>query len=171
MDIQKDDYVVYRTAGVCQLVGIESQTVDGEHSVLYYQLKPLADSNSTYYIPVAKADDKIRKLLTKEEVLELIDGMSLSDADDHFCSDNRREQREMYSQILKSDDRKAMAQLVCFLYSKKQFSESHGKRFSTMDESAFKNAEALLLQEFGIVLGLSESEVRKFIADRLENQS
>ncbi len=170
MDIKNGDYVIYRTAGVCQLVSTEPRMLDGKNSIVYYQLKPLTDPNSTYYVPVETAESKIRELLTKEEVLELIDGMPLSDADSSLWSDNRRERREMYTRIMKGDDHKAMAQLVCSLYFRKQFSEAKGKRFSVMDESAFKNAETLLLQEFGIVLGMSEAEVRKFIAQRLEQK-
>jgi len=167
MEFQKNDCVVYKSAGVCRVISIEPQSMDGETEILYYKLKPLADANSTYYIPVSVGAEKLRRLLTKEEVLELIDTMPRSEDEIDVWSDNRRERREMYSQILKGDDQKALVQMISALYFRKQFSEANGKRFSSMDESAMKNAETLMLQEFGTVLGLSPEEVRKFIDERI----
>ncbi len=167
MDFKKDEYVVYRNAGVCQLIDIDTQSMDGEHELLYYKLKPLADQNSTYYIPVDKSEGKLRKLLTVAEVLNLIDNMPDSAHTMDVWSDNRRERKELYSQIMKSDDQMAMLQLIASLYFRKQSSEASGKRFSAMDESAMKNAETLMLQEFGVVLQMEQDELRNFIDERV----
>lgn len=169
MDFKKDDCVVYKSAGVCRVLSVEPQSMDGENEILYYKLKPLSDANSTYYIPVSTGTEKLRPLLTKEEVLALIDDMPKSEDEIEVWSDNRRERREMYSQILKGDDQKALVQLISALYFRKQSSEASGKRFSSMDESAMKNAENLMLQEFGTVLGMSPDEVRKFIDERVQS--
>ena len=69
----------------------------------------------------------------------------------------------MYSQILRGDDQKALVQLIASLYFKKQDQEAQGKRFSSMDENAMKNAENLMLQEFGVVLEMEPDQVRDFI--------
>jgi len=167
MDIKKGDYVVYRGSGVCQVVDIESQTMDGIHSILYYKLKPLHDINSTYYIPVEKAYEKIRHLLSKDDIINLIDSIPYSEPLDTALSDNRRERKELYSQIIKSDDPKALLSLILSLYFKKISSETQGKRFSSMDETVMKNIEQPLLQEFGFVLGMEEDELRKFIDTRV----
>ena len=169
MDFKKDDCVVYKSAGVCRVLSVEPQSMDGENEILYYKLKPLSDANSTYYIPVSAGTEKLRPLLTKEEVLALIDDMPKSEDEIEVWSDNRRERREMYSQILKGDDQKALVQLISALYFRKQSSEASGKRFSSMDESAMKNAENLMLQEFGTVLDMSPDEVRKFIDERVQS--
>ena len=171
MDFKKDDCVVYKSAGVCRIISIENQSMDGENEILYYKLKPLADVNSTYYIPVSAGADKLRRLLTKEEVLELIDTMPKSQEEADVWSDNRRERREMYAQILKGDDQKALVQLISALYFRKQSSEATGRRFSSMDENAMKNAENLMLQEFGTVLEMSADEVRKFIDERVNQEN
>ena len=171
MDFKQDECVVYKSAGVCRVLGIESQSMDGENEVLYYKLKPISDANSTYYIPVASASEKLRRLLTKEEVLELIDTMPKEAPDEDIWSDNRRERREMYTQILKGDDQKALVQLLSSLYFRKQSSEANGRRFSSMDESVMKNAENLMLQEFATVLKLKTEEVQKLISERLNKES
>ncbi len=164
MNFQKDDCVVYRSAGVCRVVSVEPQSMDGKTEVLYYKLKPLAEANSTYYVPVSVEEEKLRKLLTKEEVLSLIENMPSAEEAEEIWSDNRRERREMYSQILKGDDQKALIQMIASLYSRKQNSEANGRRFSSMDESAMKNAENLMLQEFGTVLNMTADEVRTLIS-------
>lgn len=168
MNLKKDDYIVYRSAGVCQIVEVAPQSMDGVHTVLYYKLKPISDPNSTYYIPAEHAEDKLRNLLTEEEVLALIDAMPHSDEEDSLWSDNRRERKEMYAQIMKGDDHYALIRMISSLYFRKQFTEKHGKRFSTMDESAMKNAENLMLQEFGFVLKMNQETLRKFIAARVD---
>lgn len=170
MELQLNEHVVYRNIGVCQIIAIEDQCMDGVTTISYYKLKPIADTNSTYYIPVAKADEKLRKLLTKEEVTELIDTMPLEEETDTVLSNNRRERREMYSQILKSDDHMAILRLISALYFHKRSSEAKGKRFSAMDENAMKNAETLMLQEFGFVLDLTETELRQYIDDTVNNR-
>ncbi|MBR0485467.1 MAG: CarD family transcriptional regulator [Oscillospiraceae bacterium] len=169
MDFKKDDCVVYKSAGVCRVLNVEPQSMDGENEILYYKLKPLFDANSTYYVPVSAGNEKLRPLLTKAEVLSLIDDMPKSEDEIEVWSDNRRERREMYSQILKGDDQKALVQLISALYFRKQSSEANGKRFSSMDESAMKNAENLMLQEFGTVLDMTPDEVRKFIDERVQS--
>ncbi len=168
--MNQNDYIVYRTAGVCQIVEIAPQSMDGVNTMLYYKLKPIADPNSTYYIPADHAESKLRPLLTKEEVLSLIDSMPTEAQDDALWTDNRRERKEMYAQILKGDDQYALVRLISSLYFRKQFSEQQGKRFSAMDESAMKNAETLMLQEFGFVLGKNQDELRAFIASRVEGK-
>lgn len=168
MELKINDMVVYKSAGVCRVIAEEEQTMDGVNYIDYYKLKPLADENSTYYIPVASADEKLRRLLHKDEVMELIDTMPRSADEAEMWSDNRRERKEMYTQILKGDDYSALVQLISSLYFKKQDQEAQGKRFSSMDENAMKNAENLMLQEFGVVLGMEPEAVRDYIAQRMD---
>lgn len=165
-----NEHVVYRNIGVCQIVAIEDQCMDGVTTISYYKLKPIADTNSTYYIPVAKADEKLRKLLTKEEVTELINTMPIEEETDTVLSNNRRERREIYTQILKSDDHMAILRLISALYFHKRSSEAKGKRFSAMDENAMKNAEHLMLQEFGFVLEMSEAELRQHMDETMNTR-
>lgn len=171
MELKTDDLVVYRSAGVCRVIAIEEQCMDGEHDVLYYKLRPLADTNSVYYIPCETAEDMVRPLLTQEEVLGLIDSMPRMGDDEDFWKDNRRERKEMYSQILKGNDHQALVNMISQLYFRKQESEASGKRFSAMDENAMRSAENLMLQEFGIVLDKTPDEVRDYIAERVEGQT
>ena len=39
MDFKKDDCVMYKSAGVCRVLSIEPQSMDGENEILYYKVK------------------------------------------------------------------------------------------------------------------------------------
>ena len=171
MKYKAGERVVYKNVGVCQVVSVEEQSMDGENEVLYYKLKPVADANSTYYVPVASGEEKLRYLLSKEEVLELIDTMPKLEDEAKIWSNNRRERREMYTQILKGDDLKAIVQLISGLYFRKQATEARKKKFSSMDESVMKSAEGRMLQEFSIVLEIPLEDIRTFIDERVNRNT
>ena len=71
-----NEYVSYGTSGVCQIVSVEQRSFDGEHEESYYKLRPVGNGNSTYYVPVERAADRLRPLLTKEQIYGLIDEMA-----------------------------------------------------------------------------------------------
>ena len=168
MNFKENDYVVYKSSGVCRIISIEPQMMDGENEILYYKLKPLEDENSTYYVPVNSGGEKLRPLLSEEEVLNLIETIPRSEEETEIWSDNRRERKKIYTEILKGDDQKAMVQMISALYFRKQDFENRGGHFSSMDESAMKNAENLMLQEFSIVLKMSPEDVRAFIEKKIK---
>ena len=172
MELKIGDHVVYRSVGVCQVIAQEQQRPAGLAPILYYKLRPIADENSVYYVPCASADTKLRRLLTREEVLGLIDTIPRpGEEDEALWTDDRRARRERYAQIMKGDDLKALVNMISTLYFRKQASEAHGRRFSAMDETAMRNAESLMLQEFGMVLGMEEEEVRSFIEGRVGEEA
>ena len=167
MELKKSEFVFYRNMGVCELVDIETKCLEGDKSVLYYKLKPLADQKSIFYVPVSISDDKLRPVLSKDEVNQIIDSIQQSDDDTSHWSDNRRVRKEMYAKVLKSDDYREISRLISALYFNKRAMEIQGRRFSTMDEIAMRNAERLMLEEFGFVLEMTEAELRKYIDDRI----
>ena len=69
-----NEYVSYGTSGVCQIVSVEQRSFDGEHEESYYKLRPVGNGNSTYYVPVERAADRLRPLLTKEQIYEAVFG-------------------------------------------------------------------------------------------------
>ena len=67
---------------------------------------------------------------------------------------------------MNSDDHMAVLRLITSLYFRKRAAQAQGRRFSAMDENMMKNAESLMLQEFGFVLEMTESALRSFIDER-----
>lgn len=170
MELQKSEFVFYRNMGVCELVDIETKCLEGDKSVLYYKLKPLADQKSIFYVPVSISDDKLRPVLSKDEVNQIIDSMQQSDDDTFHWSDNRRVRKEMFAKVLKSDDYREGLQMITGLYFTKRSLEKQGKRFSSMNESAIRNAQRLMLEEFGFVLDMNEEDLRRYLDLRVGSQ-
>lgn len=166
-----DEYVSYGTSGVCQIVSLESRSFDGEHEALYYKLRPLDNSHSTYYVPAERAAEKLRPLLTKDQICELIDEMADADfSETEWCS-NSRERRGIFQNILHSDDYREMIQMMRSLHQQQERKRRNGHRLSAADEAAMHAAETRMYQEFGIVLHIQPDEVHHFILNRIDAAS
>lgn len=85
---QPNDFVSYGSSGVCRIVSCVSRSFDGIHEELYYQLTPVSENHSTYYVPVDRASERLRPLLSREEIYQLIDNINTSETQE-WCSDNR----------------------------------------------------------------------------------
>ena len=131
-----NEYVSYGTSGVCQIVSVEQRSFDGEHEESYYKLRPVGNGNSTYYVPVERAADRLRPLLTKEQIYGLIDEMADVDfSETEWCS-NSRERRGIFQNILHSDDYKEMMQMMHTLYQQQERKRRSGHRLAAADEAA-----------------------------------
>lgn len=159
-----NDCVVYGSAGVCRLTGIEKQCFDGEHEMDYFILSPLHSSTSKYYLPVNKCSNKIRKLLTKDEIISLID--SAAKSDDVCWQNNSKERKSLFNSILNSDDCEKMLEMLKTLHFHQEKQKLNGKKLISSDEIAMKTAENVLFQEFSIVLGIDYDSVEDFIISR-----
>ncbi len=166
MNYAADDYVVYGTAGVCQIAGIETKSFDGVHEDKYCKLVPVQATGSTYYVPENTLDSKVRKLLSKDEIYTIIDNMP--NIEPKWCND-RNERKQIFNAVLKSDDYEKIICMIKSLHAQKEKRISGGKRLSSNDEKTMKLAENLMYQEFAMVLGIDKDDVLQFIIDRLEN--
>ena len=103
--------VVYSIHGVCEVVAVEEQTVDGK-KVTYLVLEPLGQPGSRYLVPTHNpvAMGKLKNLRTKEELERLF-----SDAVKEDCwiqDENLRKQN--YRELIGSGDRQ---KLIGMLYT------------------------------------------------------
>ncbi len=165
---QPDDYVCYGSSGVCRIISCENRAFDGEHEETYYKLSPVDGTHSTYYIPVDRASERLRPLMSKDEIYSLIDQMPQTE-ETEWCGDSR-ERRGMFQHILHSDNCREIIQMMRMLYCQQERKRSSGRKLSSADEAAMHAAEHRLYQEFGIVLGIAPEQVHEFICSRLEAQ-
>lgn len=93
------DIVMYGNLGVCRIADICPKKFDGKE-ILYYVLKPLSDEGSTIYYPVDSNRIKLRRLLSKEEIYDLIKAMPEADMD---WIDNDQLRQERFTAVLKRD--------------------------------------------------------------------
>jgi len=159
------EYVIYGSGEICCIEEITERCFDGINKIKYYKIAPKEYRNSAYYVPLASAEKEIRRLLTKEEVLEIID--SIPQAEAVWYAD-KTERKSYFESVLRGDDFFRLVGMIKAIYEERLKRSNDGKRLIAADERAFSTAEHIIHGEFAFVLGISESEVGAFIRERIE---
>ena len=163
---QVGDRVVYSIHGVCEVVALEEQTVDGK-KVTYLVLEPLGQPGSRYLVPTHNptAMGKLKNLLTREE-LEIL----FSDAVKEDCwirDENLRKQT--YRELIGSGNRQKLIGMLYTLYRHKSAQTAAGRKIHICDDNFLRDVEKLLISEVAIVMGLDAGEAKQFIRSKLQN--
>ncbi len=164
MQLETGRYVMYRGSEICRIEGFEEKSFDGVSKREYCVLVPAGAHGSKYYVPRECADTKLRSLLTRDEVLELIDGMK-GDMPDWGENDPNR--RERVNSVLSGGDYRLVISLLHSLYLEKHKRTEMGKKLLAADEKAMRSAEQLINREFAFVLEIPENEITQFISERI----
>lgn len=164
----KDTYVVYGKTGVCRVVDrkiMEFSTPGGEE---YYVLSPCNDPRSLVYVPCQNEQlvSRLRPLLSKQEIEDLLDGASALPL---AWPDDKAERQIVFREMVSGGNRGELLRLIRCLYLKKQEKEATGKHLSSVDESLLQDCTRMLEQEFCHSLKMTRSEVVEYIRTRLEN--
>lgn len=163
-----EDVIVYGSQGVCQIVGIDAQKIDGQVKQ-YFVLKPKNNPSATFYVPTwnEKAWRKMRKVMTRQEIDDLV--RSLPDqAPTWIPNDNER--KEAYRKILANADQAAIITMLQALFLHKQEREAEGRRLHMADEHFMKDAEQILYNELQYVLNMDKAELMAYIFGHSEPQ-
>ncbi len=162
-----NDTIMYGTQGICKIVEITEKDFMGTKKE-YYVLKPINDAGATLFAPVnnEKIESKMRRILSKEEIYELIETMPYEEAN---WIDNENERKEKYKRIIAGGDRAELIKMIKALYFQKKKRESDGKHLYLSDERFFKEAERILYDEFQYVLKIRKEDLMSFIFERIEN--
>lgn len=158
-----EDIVVYGNCGVCKIVNICKKQI-GEKQVSCYVLKPVRDETTTIYCPIDNDKIKMRKLLTPEEIDNLIQTMPAAQTQ---WEANDQIRKEKFHAILKKADHRELITLIKTLYFHKVESTRQGRKFHLNDERVMKEAERILYGEFAHVLHIEPDEVVPFITGQL----
>ncbi len=162
-----NDTVMYGNAGVCEIVDIRAQKFYQQPEKLYYVLKPIYEHNETIYCPVDNEKVRMRRLLSKDEIYQLIQNMS--DLDIAWIDDDQQ-RKEVFNEMLKNGSHQDLIRLIRALYLHKQQTEKAGQKFHVADTAILKEAQRILHGEFAHVLHLQPDEVAPFIMKALGEQ-
>lgn len=160
-----NDTVLYGANGVCRISEICERDFSGTAKE-YYILRPLANETMTIFVPVENKilTDRMRRILSPEEIYELIGAISNEPI---VWIDDDNERKEHYRTVISSGDRAALLKMIRELYLHKQDQLSMGRKAHLSDEQFLKEAEKLLYSEFSLVLNIKPDEVPNFIAERI----
>ena len=160
-----DDAVFYGVHGVCKIVEISKRELCGKLRD-YYTLKPVYSDKSTVFVPVERTD-KLRKVLKKSEVLEIVDG--LKDAQSIWVDDDIK-RKERFSEIVKNGNHKELGTLIKTIYEKRRSFMEIKKKMHLTDERFFEEAEKILYEEFAYALDIPLDQVVNFIEKRINKK-
>ena len=160
------DTVLYGTTGVCTVESKTVREIMGERKE-YFVLRPLSQDKCTVFVPCDNPAvlSKARKILSKEEILALIDSIK---GEEPVWIENDAVRREELSKTLHSSDRRELMLAIRSLYLRRNMRQAEGKRLHIADERILNEAERLLHDEFSAVLGIEPEQVVPFIIKRIE---
>lgn len=161
---KKNEKVVLRNTGVCEIVEIKNENFGGGAQDYYILVPVFKDKTSRVMIPCDSCQ-QLRKLISKEEALKIID--DIPNNQDIWIQDPRKRKEEFFN-ILSSGDEAKMSELLSTIYSKKIELAKNKKMLNTNDKLVFDQVEAVFYQELAIVLELEYREVMDFILNRIK---
>ena len=169
MKYKKNDIIIYPLYGVCKISEISLKKIKN-NVIECYEINPVFDSSCHILVPTNNkaALEKIKPLLTRQEVYSLIESMPLETT---FHLKNTTLQKKRYEEILGNNNRQDMVRLIKTLYQKKQSQNANGRKLHTCDEEYLQTAERMINDEISYVLGLQREEARPFILQYIEKIS
>ena len=159
------DTVMHPSEGICTVAELRKMEMSGSEKRTYYILKPVTEkSSSTVYMPVARGNTVLRRLLSKEDILHLIH--TSHDYAGLWIADSKQ-RKEAFTRILSEGNYAKIIRMIQEIHEERIHREQEGKKPCTADEAILADAEHLLHQEFSYVLQMSVEEIAAFVRREL----
>lgn len=155
------DFIICGNNGVCVVDKIGTLDTPGiSKDRLYYTLLPYYVKGGVIFTPVDNEKVIMRPVLTKEEVLEIIN--DIPNIDNLWLPDDKKRELEYKEAIRKSDCRE-LIKIIKTIYLRKQSRIAEGKKVTAADEKYSRIAEDNLYGELAISLGMSKEEAKEYM--------
>lgn len=157
------EYVVYGNKGVCQIKNVGPIDMPGVSKDRdYYTMSQVYLRGSTIFTPVDNDTKALRKILTRKQAEELIEG--IKDIKPEWIRDDK-ERDKVFTDILRTADCHELCSMIISLYHRREQRIADGKKATSTDERFFHAAEDILYGELGIALEMNKDQVREYIID------
>ena len=160
-----NDYIIYGTTGVCKIIEIKKEKFLGREEKKYYVLEPVYSKNTVIKIPVDNTTIKMREVLSKDYIEELIN--IIPNTETEWIDDDKL-RSEHFKTVLKSGNCEELITLIRTIYLSKKDKKSIGKKLYKVDDEIMQAAEKLLNEEFAFVLDIDPKEVPQYIANHIK---
>lgn len=147
---QIGELVQYETNGVCKVEEIVQGVPGLQKDTKCYLLVPVNKSDGKIYTPVDNDKVKMRRVLSSEEVKELMEKASQIVGP---VIVNEKQCEHVYREELYSMDCYRWVGLLKTLYARRAVRIAAGKRVTATDERYLKNVEERLKEELNLVIG------------------
>lgn len=163
---QINEYIFHGGSGVCVVEDIcvpeNMRRINATRK--YYCLKPLYDKNSVIYTPVDNTGSMVRKLLSREEALELIRRIPGIEA---LPVENEKGREELYRTALRTNNCYEWIRMIKTLHLRGEARRAEHKNLNQVDEKYLHLVEELLYGELSIPLGIPREQVREYITEQV----
>ncbi len=155
------NYVLNATNGICKINEVVELDMSGDKVMKsYFLLRPVESEHDKVYIPVDKASQRIRKVISKDEALAVIDSISSVEV---LTITNEKEREAKYKEAVRSCEPKQIIGLLKCLFIRNEERMQQGKRSTAIDERYLKMAENNLYSEFAFALEKDKKEISEMI--------
>lgn len=152
---QIGELVQYGNSGVCRIEEIVQDVPGLQKGTQCYLLIPVSGRAGRIYSPVDSGKVKMRRILSSEEVREL---MGKVPEIKELTIANEKQCESIYKEELYSVDCYRWVGLLKTLYARREARLEAGKKVTATDERYLKNVEERLREEFSITIGQEETQ-------------
>lgn len=158
------DTVMHPSEGVCSIEELRPMALSGAQRS-YYILKPATEkSSSTVYLPVARGNTVLRRLLSRDDILAMI---HRSGEYANLWVADSKQRKEAFTRILSEGNYSKIIRMMQEIHEERARREQEGKKACAADEAILAEAERLLHQEFSYVLHMTLEETAAFVRREL----
>ncbi len=160
------DYIIYGNNGVCKVVEIGPiQLTNSKNDKLYYTLEPVYETGSKVYTPVGNKKVLMRRVISKEEAIDLIDSIPNIEFDIDLTA---KEREQKIKESLKTIDSEEWIKILKALHHTKEKRQADGKTLTSSDEKYLKATKECLFGELAVALGKEIEEIEDYILNRIK---
>ena len=155
-----NDYVIYGK-DVCQVKGIELKKYNDKD---YYLLIPVNDDTLKLEVPVEDPNNKLRNLIKKEELKNLINKIpeiETVDVEEKFLESE-------YKKLLSTGNEEDLVKVIKTTYLRNKQRENDNKRKAEIDTVYFKEAENTLYAQLSAILDMSMDDAKTYFIQKIE---
>ena len=152
-----NDFLIYNK-DVCKVIDIKEKLFK---DIDYYILESISDPTLKIQIPTTS--NKIRKLITLEELNNIIYNIPNID----IIKENDRLIENTYKSIMQSVTHEDLIKIIKTTYLRNEKRINDNKKISEIDDTYFKKAEKYLYNEFSLVLNKTFEETKEYVIKKV----
>lgn len=158
------DNIIHGSSGACRVENIGTLNT-GVKGRTYYTLVPYYVKGSSVYTPVDGNKVIMRPVMTKEEVMNLIE--DIKNIDTLWVKDEKKRE-ETYKSAIRSCDARELVKIIKTIYMRRKERIAEGKKMTYSDEKYFRLAEENLYGEVAVALSMTREEAKEFVERKVE---
>ncbi|MEW8995580.1 CarD family transcriptional regulator [Clostridium sp.] len=151
------ELIIYSAHGICRIDDICEKTIGGKKRN-YYKLHPVDDYSLSISVPVESDKVAMLQLVNKEEAEEILESFSQPGIE---WIEANTERNQVYSNIVKTGDRKDISKIASTLMRQKRKIEVEGKKFHVQDNKLLTYIQNILFTELAFKLNTTFEAINR----------